>query len=359
MAYNFLDGLGGYAFDSLSMDVQKFDNRDTYGYNNTYIIARRNIDWRNLGADINQKIQFLSDWNTTIVRANKSLYAQKFKEVGEYDALRERLSKYDSIELTDIKVIDDNSTTDIEFIYDTLDCILGPTSASKVLHMYNPDFFPIWDDYMRRNLFHFRSHKPYQYVKLIELMHDELSLILDKLVKSEEIDRTEAILKVKQLDQPTLSLLRILDKVNYNNSRTVINFTTEHPSAISKNEGGNSMNIVFPGKQNTGLKLSEFLTNILPQIETFSMNKSGGYTYEEERSLWVRGKMTAAFLKKVASMLEYQTFQSSNYDLLNSLKRDRENLIDVLKRRPHLDKEIILKTKGPTGSGTLKSGLLE
>jgi hypothetical protein len=357
MGYNFLDGSGGYNFDLLSLEVKKFDSRDTYGYNKTYITARGNIDWLNLGADINQKIQFLSDWNTTIVRANKSLYSEKFKEVAENDPLNEILTKYKSIELVNIKFADD-TPNDIIFIYDTLDYILGPTSASKVLHMYNPNLFPIWDDYMRKNFFHFKLHKPYQYLRLIQLMRDELILILDNLCKSESLNRIQAIALIKELDKPTFSLLRILDKVNYNNSRKPITIDDRTTSKTSNYKGGNTMAIVLSGRESTGLNLSDFLNKILPLISTFSMNKAGGYTYEEERLLWQEGKMTAAFLKKVASMLDYQTFQSSNYDLLNSLKRDKEALIKVLKEKPYLDKEIILKSKGSGKGGTLKSGLL-
>ena len=238
--------------------------------------------------------------------------------------------------------------------------VLGPTSASKVLHMYNPNLFPIWDDYMRKNFFHFRPNKPYQYLQLINLMHDEFTLIIEKLCQSDELSRSEAISKIKNLDKPTFSILRILDKVNYNNSRKPESVKNKNTFSISDEKGGKVMAIISSaGRQNTGLKLSAFLTNILPQINSFSMNKPGGYTYEEERSLWEEGKMTAAFLKKVASMLEYPTFQSSNYELLNSLSRDRERLIELLEEKPHLDKEIVIKSKGSGNSGTLKSGLLD
>ena len=359
MTYNFLDGLGGYTFHTLSQEVETFDSRDSYRYNETYITARKNIDWLNLSADINHKIQFLIDWNTTIVRANKSLYTGKFKEVGNNTQLKEILNKYQSIELVHIDCANNTISSDIKFIYDTLDCILGPTSASKVLHMYNPNLFPIWDDYMRKNLFNFRLHKPYQYLQIIQLMRDELKLILDNLCKAESLNRTQAIAIIKELDKPTFSLLRILDKVNYNNSRKPITVDNHTKPQTLTDKGGNTMRISSSERESTGLKLSDFLNNILPQISTFSMNKPGGYTYEEERLLWQEGKMTAAFLKKVASMLDYQTFQSSNYDLLNSLKRDKQELITVLKEKPYLDKEIILKSKGPgKGGGTLKSGLL-
>jgi len=362
MRYNFIIGSGGYKFDLLLQEVEKFDRHDTYKYNETYIAARKNIDWLNLGADINPKIQFLIDWNTTIVRANKTLYIEKFKEVAANDSLKNILNKYKSIEFVDIKFADDNTSNDIKFIYDTFDGILGPTSASKVLHMYNPNLFPIWDDYMRKNLFHFRSHKAYQYLQLIQLMRDEFMLILEDLCKSEELNRTQAISKIKDLDKPTFSLLRIFDKVNYNNSRQPLSISDKNISLVSDDKGGIDMAVIgVSGKQNTGLKLSEFLTSILPKINSFSMNKPGGYTYEEERSLWMQGKMTAAFLKQVASMLEYQTFQSSNYDLLSSLNRDREKLIKLLKEKTHLDKEIIIKSKGKctSSAGTLKSGLLD
>ena len=115
------------------------------------------------------------------------------------------------------------------------------------------------------------------------------------------------------------------------------------------------------GKEDTGLKLSDFLKNQLPKICSFSMNKPGGFTFSEERQLWREGKITASFLKQVSKMLQFQTFQVSNYDLLQSLKDNREKLIKVLQERPELDQNIVIKSKGKSGigSGTLKSGLLD
>ena len=80
MRYNFITGSGGYKFASLSQEIERFDRRDTYKYNNTYIAARKNINWLDLDADINLKIQFLIDWNTTIVRANKKVPTSGMKK---------------------------------------------------------------------------------------------------------------------------------------------------------------------------------------------------------------------------------------------------------------------------------------
>ena len=126
MSYKFIDDSGGYNYDLLSQEVEKFDSHDKFKYNETYITARKNIDWLNLDADISQKVQFLSDWNTTIVRANKSLYIEKFKEVAANNSLKGLLIKYKLIEISDLKFDNENISNDIKYIYEILDDILVP-----------------------------------------------------------------------------------------------------------------------------------------------------------------------------------------------------------------------------------------
>jgi hypothetical protein len=199
----------------------------------------------------------------------------------------------------------------------------------------------------------------------MQLMKDELQLMIDDTKKAFEYSSEDAIGKIKALDHPTCSLLRILDKINYNNSRTPI----RKSAMVKTQETNDEWNMkgvprmtptAKKGKMNTGLNLSEFIRDHLLGIDGFSMNKEGGFTYEEERALWREGKMTAAFLKQVAKMLQYPTWQVSNRDLLYTLKDNRNKILKLLKERPELDETIQIKSKHAiASSGMLRSPLLD
>lgn len=362
MSYDFIDGSGGYSFSDLKKEVRKFDDGDLINrYNQTYINARGTIDWQDLSASIDKKIQFLVDWKTDYVRIHRQLYCKKMDELAGKKQFIQTLTLYSTDELPNIDLSCPTVSSDIKYIYQVSDYILKPTAASKILHMFNPDLFPIWDMRMRGNLFRTKSHKPFQYLALMLTMQKEMNFILTNAMTELNMTRDEALKEIKQLDKPTCSILRIMDKINYNNSR-VGRGNTLLQSYDKSMEGGNTRMIVTSGgKENTGLKLSDFLKSHLPNIYSFSMNKPGGFIFSEEQQLWREGKMTASFLKQVSKMLQFQTYQVSNYDLLQSLKDNREKLMKVLRERPELDQNIIIKSKAKSGigSGTLKSGLLD
>jgi len=370
MSYNFIDQLGGYTFATLVKEIKKFDQYDDLSnyYNATYVRARQSIDWLDFHADINEKVQFLIDWKTTIVRANREEYVVRFKRLAADHQLLTIIADYKAIELPFIDLSNLKTIKDISYIYAQTDSFLKPTSASKILHMFNPNLFPIWDSYMRKNLFRTTGHQSGQYVRWVLLMKEEILLIMKNTMSFFQLSDQDALNKIKQLDHPTGSLLRIMDKINYNNSRTPlpVKMPSETLQDDSRNqtEGGLYMRMAKSsgGKVDTGLRLSDFIRNYLPNIDGFSMNKEGGFTFKEEKNLWRQGKMTAAFLKQAASMLQYPTFQVSNYDLLHSLKSDRQKILELLKNKPALDGNIFIKSKrgGTTAaSSRLKSHLLD
>ncbi|MDD5700354.1 MAG: hypothetical protein PHH00_04190 [Candidatus Nanoarchaeia archaeon] len=362
MSYDFIDGSGGYSFGDLKNEVQKFDDGDLINkYNQAYINARGTINWQDLSASIDKKIQFLIDWKTDYVRIHQQLYYKKMEELAAKQQFIQALTSYMTDELPNIDLSCPSISSDIKYIYEVADYILKPTAASKILHMFNPNLFPIWDMRMRENLFHTRSHKPIQYQDIMSKMQKEINIVVKNAMTEFHIMREDALKIIKQLDKPTYSILRIMDKVNYNNSRYKRGNTLLQSHDKSMEGGNTRMRVTSGGKENTGLRLSDFLKSQLPNISSFSMNKLGGFTFSEEQQLWREGKMTASFLKQVCKMLQYQTYQVSNYDLLQSLKNNRDKLIKVLRERPELDQNIVIKSKGKSGigSGTLKSGLLD
>lgn len=297
MAYHFINSKGGYHYEEIIKEIDSFDNNDDLGnfYNPTYITARESIDWCNLGVQIEEKIQFLIDWKTTYVRTRKDEYRGRFINLAKHTQFIAIICKYKSLELPDILLSEYHLRADLSFLYSVANSILKPTAASKILHMYNPNLFPIWDSYMRKNMFRTSGHDPNQYVRWIHVMQDELKLMIDDTRNGFGLSSEDAIKKIKALDHPTYSLLRILDKINYNNSRIPIRKGVMEGTLATNGEsnmkGGSIMTpTVKKGKVNTGLKLSEFIRDYLPGIDGFSMNKEGGFTYEEERALWQQGK---------------------------------------------------------------------
>jgi uncharacterized protein YdcH (DUF465 family) len=306
----------------------------------------------------------LVDWKTDYVRIHQKEYPDKFKQLANDNRFSTTIKNYKNLLLPTLDLSNNAISSDMAFLYSRADSLLKPTAASKVLHMYNPNLFPIWDRSMRNNLYRANGHNPHHYVRWISLMQEEINLTLSKTALQHAISFQDAIVKIQELDVPTKSLLRIYDKVNYNQSRTPQNVQAPRTNAIHEIEtkGGTTMARIIGGKEDTGLKLSSFIKEHLPQIYSFSMNKVYGFSFEEEQSLWRSGKMTAAFLKQVASMLQYPTFQVSNYDLLQSLKSDRQKLIDLLEKKPELDTTIRIKSKGPKHLGSsskLKTRLLD
>lgn len=221
MAYNFIDGHGGYYFHELIKEIDKFDQHDIRGnfYNRAYIQARESIDWISPGNDIEQKIQFLIDWKTDYVRIHRKEYHEYFRKLADNKNFISILLRYINIDLPNIDLSNQNIKTDISYLYGLADNALKPTSASKVMHMFNPNLFPIWDQKMRENLYPSNGHNPSHYVRWMTLLQNELNFVIDHLI-SEELSKQEAIDMIKQLDTPTCCLLRIMDKINYNNSRT-------------------------------------------------------------------------------------------------------------------------------------------
>jgi len=221
MAYNFIDGHGGYIFDELAEEINKFNQHDNVGnfYNRTYIKARESIDWIALGHDIEKKIQFLIDWKTDYVRIHQKEYQDFFRKLADHSQFVSILQYYINIDLLTIDLSNQNIQTDISFLYGVADNMLKPTAASKIIHMCNPNLFPIWDQRMREYLYRSDGHNPGHYVRWMVLMQKELNLVMNHLVSSINLTKQEAIDRIKQLDTPTCCLLRIMDKVNYNNSR--------------------------------------------------------------------------------------------------------------------------------------------
>jgi len=221
MAYNFIDGHGGYIFDELAEEINKFNQHDNgvNFYNRTYIKARESIDWIALGHDIEKKIQFLVDWKTDYVRIHRKEYQDYFRKLADHSQFVSMLQYYVNIDLPTIDLSNQNIQTDISFLYGVADSILKPTAASKIMHMYNPNLFPIWDQRMREYLYRSDGHNPGHYVRWMALMQKELNLVMNQFMSSLNITEQEAVDRIKQLDNPTCCLLRIMDKVNYNNSR--------------------------------------------------------------------------------------------------------------------------------------------
>lgn len=367
MTYNFIDAKGGYTFSELIKEIDKFDMRNN-SYNYTYINARKSIDWCNFDVAIHEKIQFLIDWKTRYVSANREEYVIKFNQLAKHSQFITTINNYRILTLPFINLTNKQIITDLLYIYKEADLILKPTSASKILHMYNPDLFPIWDSFMRINLFRSDGHNPHHYVRWMSLMQNELNLLIEDTKSKFYLSSKDALEKIKGLDHPTCSLLRVMDKVNYNNSRTPLpcNISDDVIRPVDHNEAQKGVNmaiILSGGRVDTGLKVSVFIKDHLPDIDGFSMNKKGGFTFEEEKSLWRQGKMTAAFLKQVGSILQYPTYQTLNKDLLYSLKSDRLKILELLKKKPELDVTIRIKSKDPKppgGSpGLLKSRLID
>jgi len=155
MAYNFIDGHGGYIFDELAEEINKFDQHDNAGnfYNRTYIEERESIDWIALGHDIEKKIQFLVYWKTDYVRIHRQEYQNYFRKLADHGQFVSMLQYYINIDLLTIDLSNQNIQTDISFLYGVADSMLKPTAASKIMHMYNPNLFPIWDQRMREYLY--------------------------------------------------------------------------------------------------------------------------------------------------------------------------------------------------------------
>lgn len=361
MKYKFLGSASGYTYSEVLREISIFDRSHLgHSYNKTYIEAIESIDWQNISSDHGAKIQFLIDWNTTHVRANRYVYLNEMKILSQNDVFKITINKYKDIILPDIDLHDDDTINDIVLLYKISENHLNPTSSSKILHMFNRCLFPIWDDAMRKELFHVNPKRPDNYLRYMRTMQGELDVIINNTMKEFELNRIESIDKIRDIDKPTYSILRIMDKINYNNSRGSSFYSVKKESNNRKEEGISMAVMTLSRKENTGLKISDFLRDYLPKIQSFSMNKEGGFTFAEEKLLWRQGKMTAAFLKQVGKKLEYQTYQVSNYDLLASMKRDREKLLSVLRKRPDLDAVIEIKVKGKkTGTPSLRSGLLD
>lgn len=92
---------------------------------------------------------FLSNWGMM----GRILSREKYK--GWDEKLRMRISKlgkklehFRSFEIENTSL--DRWQDDIQEYYQKIREIVGPTSASKVLHLICPSFFPLWDDNIRK-----------------------------------------------------------------------------------------------------------------------------------------------------------------------------------------------------------------
>jgi len=86
MKYKFLGSASGYTYSEVLREISIFDRSHLgHSYNKTYIEAIESIDWQNISSDHGAKIQFLIDWNTTHVRANRYVYLNEMKILSQND----------------------------------------------------------------------------------------------------------------------------------------------------------------------------------------------------------------------------------------------------------------------------------
>jgi len=112
-------------------------------------------------------------------------------------------------------------------------------------------------------------------------------------------------------------------------------------------------------KKNTGIRISEFLREYLPNIVKLTKEPSGGYSLDEMKVLWNEGLMPGGKLRHFGKKMKYKIKgNTKNYDLLASMKNEREELLKKLSEDPKLDVFIEIRKRG-TGIASMKSGLLE
>jgi len=117
---------------------------------------------------------FLFKWGKMGRTGSKSKIPALASTIGNHENFLTRVRKQD---LHSINIEPDKQT--IAEIFEDLNSLVGPISASKVLHLICPGFFPLWDDGIIDGC---NSSKQFKYkdkkANLIEMVHKENTKIV-------------------------------------------------------------------------------------------------------------------------------------------------------------------------------------
>lgn len=168
--------------------------------------------WRNLSQlkpkDVEEILKFLNKWKCRLPYSCKhQLLNSLSRQIPQFVNSLQR-SRLESITLSQ------NTQNIIINAYNILNSVIKPTGTSKVLHLINPELFPMWDQKIAEAY----GIKPNQrtgdnYVKFMEKIQNILKKLINKINKN---NPQLAIQKIKSSTfQGKYSLLKIIDEYNY------------------------------------------------------------------------------------------------------------------------------------------------
>jgi len=201
------------------LEAAKMFKGDPLAYDESYFIARGNLDWQDLGnasiAEIRDVVLwFLNKWKCRIPVTDT--VAIRIKEafkicVPFLHALRgERLQ---DIDFMGIKLIGENKMSNRQIIrfafanFSSIGLRFSNVAASKTLHMINPELFMIWDnaigDYYGLKL------DPFSYAyRFMPLMKEKANLAISSVMKDLGCSRYAAVREISsRCDGKTLAKL--------------------------------------------------------------------------------------------------------------------------------------------------------
>lgn len=158
--------------------------------------------------DIKEIIDFLVVWKCRgLVSSNSENKKKYLNQVGRLKKVLKNISeKFKGLKnhnLKDISIKDKEFT--IRTIYKNIrEAKFGATATSKIMHIFNPNLFVMWDEAIRTNKYYnCRSATPNQYVKFMKK--------IQKICKRLNIKQKELKITIKR--KPTL--VKMIDEANY------------------------------------------------------------------------------------------------------------------------------------------------